>query len=227
MISYVQADARAEAMKLSYELGQDICWLDVNMDDKSEVAMEEAVRNSDFFVGVLSPGYFKSKFCCKEMMWAHRYGKTVVTCYPSQFNVGPILQSAPDELEWVSQIDSKKLDISDKDLFAVGVSKLLKACGAAAPASRRSGDAAWLGDGEWWDREPGGFSVTFSSSAGNKIKIVNANPDFSGHGTFNASNEISVQFNQGARLTAQLIQERGRTILAWSNGVVWTRKTPI
>lgn len=136
MISYVQADSLAEAMSLSYELGRDDCWLDANMSDKSEAAMKEAVQNSECLVCLLSPGYMESVYCQKEVGWAKEFNRPIVSAYAAKYNVGSILNSAPAHMKWLSAIDSKKLDISDKEMFNVGVSKIKRAAQVAyMPAS--------------------------------------------------------------------------------------------
>ncbi|KAL1499059.1 hypothetical protein AB1Y20_013574 [Prymnesium parvum] len=131
MISYVQADSIAEALSLSFELGRDDCWLDNNMDDKSEAAMKEAVANSDIFLCLLSPGYMKSAYCKKEVLWAQEFKRPIVSAYAAKYNVGAILKEAPSELAWLSAIDSKKLDLSDKEMFNVGVTKIKRAAQVA------------------------------------------------------------------------------------------------
>ena len=96
------------------------------MTDKSVVAMEEAVRESDIFLAILTDGYFASEYCRKEMGWALQFNKKVLTCYPAKCVVGQILNKASRDLELVKAIDSKKIDISDPGLFAVGVDHLRK-----------------------------------------------------------------------------------------------------
>ena len=114
MISYRQAEAKEEAIKLAYELTGDKneVWLDVNMDDQSEDAMREAVRDSEVFVCMLTPSYLESSYCSKELNWARVFEKPIVSVYPSQFSVGQILKAAPAELAWIASYDSKKIDIS-------------------------------------------------------------------------------------------------------------------
>ena len=140
MISYVQEDSSSEAERLFGELGAKLgrpdgvspIWLDNHMDKKGEKAMQEGVENSAVVIVLLSPGYFQSEFCCKELRWAKAANNTVISAYSSDFNVGAILKEAPEDLKsWIQAIDSKKLDNSDPELFAVGVKKLRQAANGA------------------------------------------------------------------------------------------------
>ena len=90
MVSYKQAEAKEEALKLAYELTgeKSDVWLDVHMEDQSVEAMKEAVRNSDIFLCILTPAYSESEFCLDELKWARQFEKRIVSCYPSKFNVG-------------------------------------------------------------------------------------------------------------------------------------------
>ena len=64
-------------------------WLDVNMDDKSEAAMEEGVKHSKLVIAIVTGpcinndkpnedpetnAYFKRKFCLQELRWAMEAG---------------------------------------------------------------------------------------------------------------------------------------------------------
>ena len=131
MISYVQKESGVHATRLHGALGVPT-WLDVMMTDKSVEAMQEAVKNSVVVIVLLSPTYFQSEYCCKELRWAKAANNTVITSYSSDFNVGDILKQAPKDLKsWIQAIDSKKLDNSDPELFAVGVRKLRQAANGA------------------------------------------------------------------------------------------------
>ena len=123
MISYKQSEAKEEAVKLAYELtgNKDDVWLDINKEDKSVAAMKEAVRESETFLCILTPSYFKSEYCLNELKWAREFEKTIVSCYPQDENVGEILSTAPEEVAFISSIDSKKVDMSDPRFFAVSL----------------------------------------------------------------------------------------------------------
>ena len=93
MLSYKQNESAAEALHVAQELGgREKVWLDVYMADKSEAAMKEAVSGSQAFVCMLTPGYFDSEWCRKELAWAAEFEKTVISCYPAAVNVGAVLQ---------------------------------------------------------------------------------------------------------------------------------------
>ena len=135
-LSYVQSESGGEATKLAYELGPETCWFDDNMSDKSEAAMNEGVLNSDYFVVILSPGYFKSMWCRSELMWALEAEKRILSCFKMQCNVGAILSEAPEDLGAIKGIDSIPLS-RDKDFFSLCLQKLKAR--AACMASLESG----------------------------------------------------------------------------------------
>ena len=127
-LSHVQREAGTEAVQLAGEFGKRACWLDRNMKDKSEEAMKEGVCCSDFFLCVLSDGYFKSSYCIKEMQWAFAERKKIISTYKAGVNVGAILREAPETFRAaISSIDSIKLDGSDPDYFEVGIHKIAAA----------------------------------------------------------------------------------------------------
>ena len=77
-LSYKQSESATEALELTVGLGKDACWLDVHQRDVSEKAMENGVRNSQFFVCILSPGYLESKWCMRELELAFKFNKTII-----------------------------------------------------------------------------------------------------------------------------------------------------
>ena len=99
MISYKQSEAKEEAVKLAYELtgNKDDVWLDINKEDKSVAAMKEAVRESETFLCILTPSYFKSAYCLKELKWAREFEKTIVSCYPQPWFYGQGQKAKTDE----------------------------------------------------------------------------------------------------------------------------------
>lgn len=126
MLSHVQRECGAEATDVAHSLGMTSCWLDVKMKDKSVAAMEEAVANSDFFVCILSDGYFLSEFCRMEMMWALQYKKPIISTYKAGCNVGSVLNEAPQKLSGISQIDSTPLNRQDPEFFDVSMTKITR-----------------------------------------------------------------------------------------------------
>ena len=134
MISYKQSEAKEEAVKLAYELtgNKDDVWLDINNEDKSVAAMKEAVHESETFLCILTPSYFKSEYCLNELKWAREFEKTIVSCYPQDENVGEILSTAPEEVAFIRSVDSKKVDMSDPRFFAVSLEMIRGASKGAA-----------------------------------------------------------------------------------------------
>ena len=137
MISYRQLEAKEVALKLAYELtgNKHDVWLDVHSRYQSVDAMEEAVQHSDAFVCILTPSYFESEYCLNELKWALKYEKPIISCYPSDQNVGAILKAAPDAVASIKSIDSKKIDISNPAFFAASLEMILTSKGAVAGAA--------------------------------------------------------------------------------------------
>ena len=137
MISYKQLEAKEAALKLAYDLTgkKDDVWLDVHSRDQSVDAMQEAVQNSDAFVRILTPSYFESEYCLNELKWALKSEKPIISCYPSDQNVGAILKSAPDAVASIRSIDFKKIDISNPAFFAASLEMILTSKGAVAGAA--------------------------------------------------------------------------------------------
>ncbi|XRB08328.1 TIR domain-containing protein [Pycnococcus provasolii] len=94
-LSHKQSESAAEALDLTYHLGRNACWLDVHQDDCSVQAMEDGVRNSTFFVCILSTGYLTSMYCLKELWWAFSFEKPIILCYRHMDNIGALLRELP------------------------------------------------------------------------------------------------------------------------------------
>ena len=80
MISYTQRNAASEAMayKIRSELierGHTV-WLDVEMPQRDEAAMQEGVKNAGCVIAIVSgpadddAAYFRRPFCRSELRWA-------------------------------------------------------------------------------------------------------------------------------------------------------------
>jgi len=101
-------------------------WFDVRMNDKSEAAMEEGVKNSQYFVAVISGScvnndrpnddpvgnaYFRRPYCIKELRWAQEAGKFIqpILRIDDKLKIGEFLGLLDAPLK----IDGKMQDISD------------------------------------------------------------------------------------------------------------------
>ena len=124
-ISHVQRECKHEALKIANDFGKDglVCWLDINMGDKSEAAMKEGVQHSDYVLVILSEGYFKSEWCQKELRWAMEAKKSLILCHQKGCKVGEILQNAP---HGISNIESVELHVTDPDYWDVCKKKLFR-----------------------------------------------------------------------------------------------------
>lgn len=137
-ISHTQRDTLAKllAIELYHELNELLkqqvglgVWLDVRMKDKSTAAMEEGVRNSSYFILVLSDQYFSRPYCVQELRWAIEMGKPIIPIVDiaDKTRIGELLQTAPDDLrEIIQRIDFIDLNRSDYDYLQVGITKLLR-----------------------------------------------------------------------------------------------------
>ena len=99
-------------------------WLDVNMNNCSEEAMMEGVDFSKFFLCVLSPGYFDSKFCKNELRRAICRGKRIILCHGEGVDVGKILQRKPLEFESIGAETSIQIVVSDPTLRETSVKQI-------------------------------------------------------------------------------------------------------
>ena len=134
-ISHKQSDSATEALELTVQLGKGACWLDVHQRDAGQKAMENGVRNSQFFVCILSPGYLESKWCMTELEWAFTFSKPIILCYRAADNVGAILQRLPSEFASLSNIQGIKLDRSHPDFFQVAINMIHERVGDATGSS--------------------------------------------------------------------------------------------
>ena len=134
-ISHKQSDSATEALELTVQLGKGACWLDVHQRDAGQKAMENGVRNSQFFVCILSPGYLESKWCMAELEWAFKFSKQIILCYRAADNVGAILQRLPSEFASLSNIQGIKLDRSHPDFFQVAINMIHERVGDATGSS--------------------------------------------------------------------------------------------
>ena len=130
-ISHKQEDSKTEALELTVQLGKGACWLDVHQRDAGQKAMENGVRNSQFFLCILSPGYLESKWCMTELEWAFTFSKPIILCYRAADNVGALLQRLPNEFASVSNIQGIKLDRSHPDFFQVAINMIHERVGDA------------------------------------------------------------------------------------------------
>ena len=143
MISYTQRSDRAQilATKLEKDLshrGYSV-WLDVHKKDKSEAAMEEAVRNSMVVLAVITGGkddggkddanaYLKRPFCLSELRWAFDADKHLqpIVHMDDKKKIGEFIDMAPDDLKRIGKIDFIDLNTTDEDYWSTGIKKLFE-----------------------------------------------------------------------------------------------------
>ena len=160
MISYTQRSDRAIA--LATKLEKDLAhrgysvWLDVNMNDKSEAAMKEAVEHS---MGAPNPdddnAYLKRAFCLSELRWAFnaitdpnlplKHLQPLVRM-DDKNNIAAFIAMAPDDLKHIGNIDFVDLNTTDNNYWTLGVENILKKAvaagafpkGSTLPVARRA-----------------------------------------------------------------------------------------
>ena len=140
------AVALAEKLQSSLKEQGKTVWLDVNMRDKSTAAMEEGVRNSRCVIAILTgpvpgePGtaYMEREFCLKELRWALQFGTPIqpVVSVDDKRQIGDFIQSAPEDLRMIGNIDFIDLNRSHLDYWELGVKLIIQAAGA--PGSQKA-----------------------------------------------------------------------------------------
>ena len=102
--------------------------------------MQRAVENSRFVIAIISDGagvegcaYFERPFCVKELRWAKAAGKYIqpVVDASDKDNIGPFMNMAPDDLQFLRSVDFIHFDQKDAEFFQVGLQKLFRKAGDA------------------------------------------------------------------------------------------------
>ena len=126
----------------------------VEMNNKSVEAMQEAVENSLVVLAVITgdgPGdgpddknaYLSRDFCLQELRWAFKKGTHVqpVVHLKDKERIGEFIKMAPDDLKRIGAIDFVDLNPSDKRYWDVGLGIIFdkaKARGGVFPQGRSS-----------------------------------------------------------------------------------------
>ena len=105
----------------------------VEMNNKSEEAMQEAVENSHAVLAVMTGdgpkdenAYLRRDFCLKELRWAFNKGTHVqpVVHLKDKDRIGEFIKMAPANLKRIGSIDFVDLNPSDKQYWDVGLGKI-------------------------------------------------------------------------------------------------------
>ena len=105
----------------------------VEMYDKGEEAMQEAVENSHVVLAVITGdgpddenAYLNRPFCLKELRWAFEKGTHVqpVVDLEDKKRIGEFTKMAPADLKRIGSIDFVDLNPSDKEYWDVGLKKI-------------------------------------------------------------------------------------------------------
>jgi len=128
--SYKQNDGSDSiASTLFYELKEKQLhmWLDKKMGElRSEEGMLEGVRACRVFLMLISPEYFNSHWCFKELSEAMMCGKQIIICYNgSKFKVAEALQWIPT-IEQLRESDCIQMP-EDSEYLVVGLKQLRQA----------------------------------------------------------------------------------------------------
>ena len=129
-ISYKQNDGSdALVINTHYSLKEKNvdAWLDkMRGDERSESGMVAGVKSCKLFCAVISPYYFKSKFCILELETAVKYSKKIVICFNgSKFKIQEALSWIPDEYSYLKNDELIKLD-EDNEYMQIGLLKVYK-----------------------------------------------------------------------------------------------------
>ena len=105
------------------------CWFDVKMDKRNKAAMKEGVKNSKFFLTIVSETYFERPFCIKELEWAMEYKKPMVVVIDVKLknDIGRLLNKCPEHLRNIGNINFIDLNRGDREYWEVGMKKIIKA----------------------------------------------------------------------------------------------------
>ena len=120
------------------------------MQDKSEAAMEEGVKNSKVVIAVITGpctneddpdgdpianSYFKRAFCVKELEWAIKYNVPIqpVIRVEDKNRIGEFLSLAPEHLRFLGDTEWIDFNRSDLEYWEVGIKKLFRATGHSKP----------------------------------------------------------------------------------------------
>jgi serine/threonine protein kinase len=155
-------------------------WLDVRMTDRSTAAMEEGVKNSKYFIAVITGpcvnndapnddpignAYFRRPYCIKELRWAQEAGKFIQ----------PILR-----LEDKTQIGNL-LGLLDAPLWMDGGDKNISDL-------KCLGDTSWIelnrNDNEYWDL---GMTKVFRALESCEKRAVQKRQSIGGNGETTSS----------------------------------------
>lgn len=128
--------------------GQSV-WFDVKMADRSSAAMKKGVENAQCVIAIItgpcdnpdcpddlpaSNAYFARPYCVSELRWAKEAGVKIqpVIRASDKSKIAELMSLAPDDLQFLCDIDFITLDRSDNDYWAVGIKKLMRGIGKAA-----------------------------------------------------------------------------------------------
>eukprot|EP01043_Picozoa_sp_COSAG02_P049643 COSAG02_NODE_5007_length_4726_cov_8.568619_3_plen_565_part_00 len=128
MISYVQKNPHAAllAVEIYFAMrarGRTV-WLDIKMGKCNTAAMEEAAKNSNCIIaivtgkyhhpdtGQLEAGYFERQWCLKELRWAREAAVPIqpVTRREDKDRIREFIQMAPSDLSDLADVDFKSMD---------------------------------------------------------------------------------------------------------------------
>eukprot|EP01043_Picozoa_sp_COSAG02_P015089 COSAG02_NODE_634_length_19259_cov_9.871347_8_plen_2349_part_00 len=142
MISYTQQNPAAETLAEAIygeliRLGKSV-WFDVKMPKRNEAAMEDAVKNAQCVLAIVSesaPGksadtaYFRREFCKKELRWAKDAGVFVqpVVAVEDRRKITAFFEGIPSDLQHLTAVDWQHVDRKDDEFFRLSVDKIIRA----------------------------------------------------------------------------------------------------
>jgi hypothetical protein len=114
-VSYKQADGNDGVVMMLHCLLQPASvWLDKHADARDAAAMRAGVIAADVFIAVLSPRYFKSKFCCLELHTAIAHKKPIIlTWNQSKKTVQKAMSWIPASLKDIGILNDELLPVQE------------------------------------------------------------------------------------------------------------------
>ena len=136
------ATALAAALDETCGEGDSVPWLDAKMDDKCGWAIKEGVQNSDLFVAIITGpcmndrpqddpinnAYFKCNNCLQELQYALEVGVPIQPVVHTEdvLRKAEFMALAPDEFQFLSELEWIELNRDDTKCWKNGVAQILR-----------------------------------------------------------------------------------------------------
>ena len=110
-------------------------WLDVEMAQRDEAAMQEGVKNAGCVIAIVSgpagddAAYFRRPFCLSELRWAREAGIPTVPVVAAEDKgqITELFSDIPHDLSHLKGVNWEHIDRTDIDYFKLGITKIIRA----------------------------------------------------------------------------------------------------